>query len=76
MRRYKFGIGGDCEIDALDKMSFRNWRDGDIAGGMLHTEGILVWAEHGDLAIRLAEGFHSFIALNSVIESWCHTVDG
>ena len=72
----EFGVRGDGEIDAVDEVLFRDWWDGDEFSGALHAEGVLVWAEDCDAARRGAEGFHAFIALDAVVEAWCHAVDG
>ena len=72
----EFGVHGDGEVDAVDEVLFRDWRDGDEFGRALHAEGVLVGAEDCDLAGGSAEGFHAFIALHAVVETWCHAVYG
>lgn len=76
VRRDKLSVGGNGEVDGFDEKRLWDWWDGDVAGGMLHAQGVLVRAKDGDVSIRLTEGFHSFVALDSIVETRGHAMDG
>ena len=74
--RDEFGVERDGEVDTVEEVLFWDLWDGDEIGGALHAESVLVGAEDGDGTVWLAEGFHAFVALDSVVEAGGHAVDG
>lgn len=69
-------VGRHSQVDTLDEVLLRHRRDRDIAGRMLHAEGVFPGSEDGDLAVGLPERLHTLVALDAVVETWCHAMDG